>query len=83
MFEAYSPYQARSTFIGVGPHGENLSQDKHALIAEYYGEVQLLSVRAALWQIISASGDETNNLIYLGRQFLHDMIHVTPYGHRW
>ena len=29
----------------------NLGQDKHTLIAEYYGNIQLLSARAALYQV--------------------------------
>ncbi len=53
------------------------------LISEYYGEIQAISARAALWQLIVGADDPANMLIYLGRHFLKDMIHVTPFGHRW
>jgi hypothetical protein len=84
LFSAYSDYQAHGSFVGKSKEGENLSQDKHVMIAEYYGVVQALSVRAAFWQIVAAaSEDDPNKVIYLGRHFLNDLIHVTPYGHRW
>ena len=51
--------------------GENLPQDKHSMLAEYYGDVQVVSVRAALWHLLKASGDESNSLIYLGEAHRH------------
>ncbi|GAX73477.1 hypothetical protein CEUSTIGMA_g929.t1 [Chlamydomonas eustigma] len=88
MFEAWSAYQANGAFAGSGKDGkglkiENLPQDRHVTIAEYYGEIQVVSARAALWQLMKASEDDGNLLIFLGRHFSNDMIHVTPFGHRW
>eukprot|EP00798_Chlamydomonas_sp_ICE-L_P030737 gene30737-35773_t len=53
------------------------------LIAEYYGNIQFLSVRPVIWQVLKATNDTRDRLIYLGHNFNKDMLHVTSYGHRW
>jgi hypothetical protein len=50
-------------------------------ICRYYGSIQVLSVRAALYQLLAATGDDENRMIYVGKN--GDLIHVTNYGHRW
>eukprot|EP00798_Chlamydomonas_sp_ICE-L_P016900 gene16900-23176_t len=56
LFESYSWSQAAGTYTGGGRFGVNAAQDKHILIAEYYGVIQALGARAALFQQLQATG---------------------------
>jgi hypothetical protein len=56
-----------------------LAQDKHKLLTEYYAEVQVLSVRAALFSMMNGTMDP-DRLIHLGPKDLH---HLSLVGHRW
>jgi hypothetical protein len=45
--------------------------------------LQVLSVRAALFQIMNATADE-NRLVFLGTyKKANDFLHVSLLGHRW
>eukprot|EP00798_Chlamydomonas_sp_ICE-L_P016899 gene16899-23175_t len=77
-------HEVAGAFTGSGRYGVNAAQDKHIPIAEYYGIIQALGTRAALFQQLQATGDEDNRLIYLGRDHQkQDLVHVSNYGHRW
>ncbi|GAX73476.1 hypothetical protein CEUSTIGMA_g928.t1 [Chlamydomonas eustigma] len=82
-FEAFSWKQSTGIFYGSGTSGGILAQEKHNLITEYYGEVQVLSVRAALYQVLNAT-DNPQHLIYIWQEHaFSDFLHVAPLGHRW
>jgi len=68
-------------FWGGGDSPAIMGQDKHQIIGEYYGDVQMLSARAALYQMITAAGADFTRLIFVGKG--HDMLHVNLVGHRW
>lgn len=50
------------------------------LLAQYYGNVQTLSVRASLYQLLAATHRTDDRMIYLGGP---DLLHVTLFGHIW
>lgn len=50
--------------------------------SRYYGNVQVVSARAALFQVLSFTSDTEDRLIYLGGR-VRDLLHVVNYGHRW
>ncbi|KAG1663016.1 hypothetical protein FOA52_016031 [Chlamydomonas sp. UWO 241] len=83
-FEAFSWAHASGSFYGDGGKGETgrLSQDKHGLLDEWYGDVQMLSVRAALFPVLAAS-DDPLRLVYVDKNGPSDFIHVSLIGHRW
>jgi hypothetical protein len=85
LFEAFAWRHSKGKFAGDTKFPYHLGQEKHSLIAEYYGMVQMLSVRAALFQLMNSSMDP-ERLIYTpggDKNTPSDMLHVSPVGHRF
>eukprot|EP00798_Chlamydomonas_sp_ICE-L_P007715 gene7715-883_t len=74
LFEAFCYSQSNHTF----DRELDLAEDKHTLIAKYYGNVQVLSARSAFFDYVKGAGD-----VPLGSIYECDGIHLIESGHRW
>eukprot|EP00798_Chlamydomonas_sp_ICE-L_P007667 gene7667-824_t len=78
IFHAYCYKMAHSSFAD----NLTLAEEKHTMLAQYYGNVQVLSARSALYDIVSSSNvvdsDVAARVIYQ-----RDLLHLMERGHRW
>eukprot|EP00798_Chlamydomonas_sp_ICE-L_P007716 gene7716-884_t len=75
LFHAYCYKMAHSSFAD----DLTLAEEKHTMLAQYYGNVQVLSARSALYDIVSSSDVAASS----GVIYQRDIQHLSERGHRW